>query len=160
MTRQELTKADARKRARTYATPIDDLIDPSDVCATADTWDEVPDEALRSELDTSVEIIMSEMQHSHHRIRDTVYQLAICLWRDSMPRVNPDHMSDDISCRDMLTQHGYWPTDMTKWEARDILMDYSPTNRHIPYDVWEESVMVVEHGLRQGMAPETGESDK
>lgn len=148
----ELTRCKAEKRAeKAIQYDLSELIDPSDVQADATTWEQVDEDILRREIHESVEIMLSERQQPFDAM---IHDLAVVLWRDSLPRISMDLLDTD-SERDAL-QQGVWPNKVDKWQAREVLEETGEP----PQDAYDTAREVVSRGMARGLNPLEGDSDE
>lgn len=151
----DTTKKDVNAKAKNAVKyDLSDLINPSDVQESSDSWEDIDEETIEKECYESASIMLSERQEPFYGL---VRDYAIIRWRDSMNRVNmdSDFVSDDVSRREAMTVYGKWPFDMNYNEAFQILDEYvSETNVHqIPHSVWQDSQTIVERGIVAGLKP-------
>lgn len=144
---RKLTRSEARELAEEPTEDLSAYIAPSDVVDGCETWDEVPDKALKHELYKTADIVVKEEHEPYH---DVIRDLALSIWLDLMPRVRMEDLAIDDE-RETLLEHEYWPTDMSKGRALEILDVVDDIQ--VPPDVWVEAVSVVKAGIRDGMDP-------
>ena len=143
----EITKFEARDKACEDAMSLNELIDPSDVDPNAERWKDIDPDKLDMEIHESISVIRSENQNPFNWI---AYDLAIGLWRDSMPRVSMGDMA--FETEEKAVREGYWPNRMDKWEAREILESYSNEYEYF-HEFLDEAWEYVSEGIYQGMHP-------
>jgi len=143
----EITKFEARDKAHENAMSLNELIDPSDVDPNAEKWEDIDPDKLDMEIHESISVIRSENQSPYDRL---AYDLAIGLWRDSMPRVPMGDMA--FETEEKAVRKGYWPNKMDKWTCREILEDYSNEYEYF-YEFLDEAWEYVSEGIYQGMHP-------
>lgn len=144
---RELTKSEARKLAKENATPLNELIRPSDVQEGADSWEEIDDETIEHECFESASIILSERQEPAHSI---AHDLALTLWAKDLPRAPMEDLV--FTTKEKAVREGYWPNKMDKWHLREILEEMYQSEEYYWY--YEEAREVVESGIVEGMKPE------
>lgn len=144
---REITKFEARDKAFDEATELGNLIDPSDIDPDAENWEDIDPDKLNMEIGDIVSRIRSENQSPFHGI---AYDLAITLWRDSLPRVP---MRDLVfETPEVAVREGYWPNKMNKWTCREILEDYSNQYDYF-HEFLDESWEYVGEGIHNKMHP-------
>lgn len=150
MTFEELTKNEAQKRAKEYATPISDLVNPSDIDGGVERWESVKDEKLERELHKSVDIILSEITY-HNKLRDIIYTRAITIHKEETMRVP----KEDMAMKDdkMLLSQMYWPYKMTNMECIATLQEIYPTLKDVPTQDYQEARNEISKALTEGMKP-------
>lgn len=146
---RETTRSDAVDRAKEYATPLSDLINPEEVCSTANTWENVPESELEREIYQSVDIILSEANW-HDPLKAVLYDRAVSHHLDNMMRVPLDDLSID---RRKAIEKRYWPFDMSRGEIRVVVQEIYPTLRDLPTEDYQAAHGAVTQGLADGMQP-------
>lgn len=140
-------RKEAYSEAYETAYSLPELIGPSDIDDTADTWGDITDEQIESEIAECLDVVHTESQYEG-LIRD----LAVTLWRDSLPRVSMDHLVFDDKAE--AVRNGYWPNRMNKWDCEEILFE-----RDIPSDVRDEAYEVVSAGVADKLDPRADKGD-
>ncbi len=143
-----ITESEAKAKAKDNATPINDLINPSDIEDNAEEWSDIDDETLEMELVESAEIILSESQQPFDSI---VFDLAITFLQDDLTRAPMEDLAFDSM--EKAVEKGYWPYSMDKWECREILEEMAQ-NHNWYWDCHSEAYNVVFGGIVEGMEPE------
>lgn len=147
----EINRRKAEKRAeKSIQYDLSDLIDPSDVQADATTWKQVDEDTLRREIHEAVEVMLSERQQPFDSM---IHDLAVVIWRDSMPRIGMNYLLDVKDERDAL-QQGIWPIKVDKWQAREVLEESGEP----PKDAYDTAREVVSRGMAKGLNPLEGDS--
>jgi hypothetical protein len=144
------TTSEARNQAEEYATPLDQLINPSDVVEEADGWADIDDDVIRRECAESAEVVASE----HREIRNLIQDTAFRLWIEGLRRVSRDALGDapDI---ELIHVFNIWPNDMDKWEMHEMAHKvYEDPNFRIPNGRYQEARGEVIAGLIEGTKPE------
>lgn len=146
------TKTDAIEQAKDHATPLNNLINPSDVQEQVDSWDlfRPDDESIRRECAQCAEVIATEHDEMRNLIQDTAFRL----WIDGFRRVSRDVLGDapDI---ELIHVYNIWPNDMDKWEMYEIAHKvYEDPKFTIPNDCYQEAREEVIAGLMEGTKPD------
>lgn len=146
------SRQDAIEQAKDHATPLNKLINPSDVNPKADSWDifRSEDEAIRSECTQCAEVIATEHDEMRNLIQDTAFRL----WIDGFRRVSRDVLGDAPDT-ELIHVYNIWPNDMDKWEMYEIAHKvYENPNFRIPNDCYDEAREAVITGLVEGTKPD------
>lgn len=145
---RELTKSEAKELAKeSVEYTLSDLINPSDIDENAALWEDIDPDTLNEELWRSVEVMQSERHMPYHGI---AYDLAICLWRDNLPRAP---MGDLVfETQEKAVREGYWPNKMDKWQCREILESYSSDYEYF-HEYLNEAWESVGAGIYEAMDP-------
>lgn len=148
----ELTPKYAKRQAKEAVEhSLDGLINPSDLQENAETWDDIPEDVIKQECYEGAEIMLMENQQPWHSL---VHDLAIQEWFRDMPRISMDHLATDDK-ELVVTEYGYWPNSMSKWEVYEILLEHTNGDTSaIPTDVVNEAVEAVEQGIVEGLRPQ------
>jgi hypothetical protein len=136
---------------------ISELINPSDIDETTETWEDIDKYQVEKECHESAERMFTESQEPFYGM---VRDYAIILWRDNMPRVNREHLTTDDD-REILVDMGYWPYDMSYFEVYRELNDYinETSSHHIPSTYDRQAKETVSIGIVNGMLPACYQSD-
>lgn len=135
-------KKEAYEQAYEEAHSLPSLINPSDVTGfDGDSWGEMDNDLIRREIGESLSVIRSERQYDGLQ-RD----LAITLWRDSLPRVPLSDMS--FETQEECVENGYWPHRMNKWEIEELLFE-----QDIPNQCMNEAWEIISRGIADKMNP-------
>jgi hypothetical protein len=144
------TTSEAREQAEEYATPLDQLINPSDVQDDAEQWTDIDADTIRFECAESAGIIASE----HREMRNLIQDAAFRLWADSMKRVSRDVLGDAANT-ELVRVYGIQPNDMSNAELYEIMhVVFEESNARIPNGFVEEARAEVEAGLIEGTKPD------
>jgi hypothetical protein len=144
------TKADAQEQAREYATPLNRLINPSDVQDNAEQWADIDDDLLNSECWESAGVITSEHDEMRNLIQDTAFRL----WCEDMRRL-PRDVLGDAPDRELVMVYQIQPHDMSNAELHGIAHAvFEERNTRIPRGYVEEAREYVEAGLYDGTMPD------
>jgi len=147
---REITRTEAREKAREAATPLNKPIQPSDIDDSANSWDDIEMETLENECVRSAEIILAEEQMPFAGI---CHDLAMTSWTESMPRISMSHL-DYEDMETAVVEANVWPNEMNKWEIREILEENYRSNDDmsvIYHECYNDAYDVVLDGIVDGM---------
>lgn len=150
MTLQELTHDEAAKRAKDYATPLNELIRPSHLVDEADSWEDIPEEMINQEVNKSVDVILSEIGN-HHQLKDVIHTRALTVHKADMDRAPMKHLKFDT--KRAAVENGYWPHNCSHHEVFGYLQEAYPTCEDIPSYDYQRAREAVTQGLMDGMKP-------
>lgn len=123
---------------------LDDLIPPSDVEDGAETWDDIDEETLRMEVGESLDHLVSE------GALPAIDDLAIVLWRESLPRVPMDDLV--FSDRATAVREGYWPYKMNRTEVTELLWEFADEYEWF-HEYQDEAEMQLHDAMVDAMHP-------
>lgn len=145
------TKSEAEDQAREYATPLDQLIRPSDVQDNAEQWSDIDDDRLNAECAESAEVIAME----HRKIRNLIQDRAFRIWTDGFRRVSESALAEDVPPVELIHVYNIWPNDMDKWDVyEEAHKVFESRNYRIPHDCYDEAREEVISGLVEGTRPQ------
>lgn len=145
------TLHDAEKQAEEYATPLNELINPSDVVEDAEEWSDIPDERIRRECAESARIVATE----HNEMKNLIQDAAFRYWTDGFKRVSESALAEDVPLVELIHVYNIWPNHVDKWEAYECAHKvFDELNYRIPNDCMSEARERVEAGLMEGSKPE------
>jgi len=129
------------------ADSLDALIDPSDVDEESETWSEVPDSEMRSEIAEAVSVMMSE-SHFQHEAKE----LAIQVWSKDLARVKLEDLRFDEPKE--AIKNGYQPYK-TPHEASVAMIEelVDESVLHIPNSAWDEAYNVIRAAIADKLHP-------
>ena len=107
------TKSEAEQEAEEYATPLDQLINPSDVKDDAEQWSDIDDERIRSECAESAEVVATK----HDYVRALIQDRAFRIWTDGFKRVSESALAEDVPLVELIHVYNVWPNHIDKWDA-------------------------------------------
>lgn len=99
-------------------------------------------EALRS-----AGLILQLRRHNHPEIAGILRDRAMTLWLNDMMRVPKNHLTIDSEV-EMLVSHNYWPNDMRRGRAREILEEHVGESE-IPLDYFRQAWGECQEGIIQ-----------
>lgn len=150
---REITKSEAENRAKELATPLSDFIGPSEVQDGAEKWSDIDHEVLREEAYETAEICIGEASYAHTKLASLLYDRAITVMKDDLPRVPMKHLT--FENRQKAVAEGYWPYKMTHGEVIVNLQEIYTTIEQIPTDAYQVAYEDVSRGYVEGTIPNT-----
>jgi hypothetical protein len=139
------------QESQEYATPLNRLIDPSDVSNQASEWSDIDGDVLDEEIQHSVSIILQETRW-HSKIGALLYDYALIQVKDDLMRAPIEDLS--FTSRKRAVKEGYWPYDMCEGRAMEILTQTYESIGEIPPCYVTHAREAISEGLHKGMTPE------
>jgi len=145
------TKTEAREQAEDYATPLNKLINPSDVDDGANQWSDIDPDTIRRECHTSAGVVATE----HDEMRNLIKDRAFRIWTDGFRRVSDGALAEDVPLVELIHVYNLWPNHVDKWDAyEEAHKVFENPNYRIPNDCYDEARDEVITGLMEGTRPD------
>lgn len=162
--RFDITKTDVRRKAKESTYSLDELIKPTDIDKSYNSWNSIPEDTLNREIGECIEHMERELYPypANSELYGLFEDLIYALWRDNLPRIPLDDLTAETP--EKAVKKGYWPFKMSKYEVTDILysleretirdnhaMQISPNDT--PLWAFNEALEPVREGWSEGLNP-------